>query len=215
MGSSSCVYLQCTPASVSLIVRWPNNVSHVVTLIIDMQVGFFAHDLLARLRPALVANTNALVAAARVAGSTVIWVRTEFSPDLADAPIEVRNNRINLVVSGTPGASFLPELNVIESDEFIVKKRYSAFFGTDLDERLSKLSCRQIIVAGVNTHACVRSTVIDAYQRDFPVLLAKDCIASYDKEHHDITWRYMDGKFGRGMTNSELFENVYARGENA
>jgi nicotinamidase-related amidase len=179
-----------------------------------MQVDYFAHDLLTRLRPALVANTNALVAAARAAGATVIWVRTEFSPDLADASIEVRKNQIHVVVSGTPGASFLPEINVIESDEFIVKKRYSAFFGTDLDERLSRLSCRQIIVAGINTHACVRSTVIDAYQRDFPVLLAKDCIASYDKEHHDISWRYMDGKLGRAMTNSELFKYLDARGEN-
>jgi nicotinamidase-related amidase len=178
-----------------------------------MQVDFFAHDLLARLRPALVANTNALVAAARVAGSTIIWVRQEFAPDLADAPLEVRKNRINVVVSGTPGASFLPELNVIASDEFIVKKRYSAFFGTDLDERLSRLSCRQIVIAGVNTHACVRSTVIDAYQRDFPVLLARDCIASYDQEHHDISWRYMDGKLGRGMTNSELFGYLRAGAE--
>jgi nicotinamidase-related amidase len=188
-------------------------VSHVVILIIDMQVDFFAHDLLTRLRPALVANVNALVAAARVAGSRIIWVRQEFSPDLADAPLEVRKNRIRVVVSGTPGASFLPELNVVESDEFIVKKRYSAFFGTDLDERLSRLSCRQIIVAGVNTHACVRSTVIDAYQRDFPVLLATDCVASYDKEHHDISWRYMDGKLGRGMTNSELFGYLRAHGD--
>jgi nicotinamidase-related amidase len=189
-------------------------VSHVVTLIIDMQVDFFAHDLLTRLRPALVTNTNALVASARVAGSSIVWVRTEYSPDLADAPIEVRKNRISVVVSGTPGASLLPELNAIASDESIVKKRYSAFFRTDLDEILDRHACKTIIVAGVNTHACARSTVIDAYQRDYPVLLAKDCIASYDKEHHDISWRYMDGKLGRGMTNSELFKYLDARGEN-
>ena len=175
-----------------------------------MQVDFFAHENLARLRPTLVASTNALVAAARDAKCPVIWVTQVTSPDLADASLEVRRNCIKVVISGTPGASILPELNVEATDEFVVKKQYSAFFRTDLDERLSKHSCRRIIVAGVNTHACVRTTVVDAYQRDYEVLLAQDCIASYDQEHHDVSWRYMNGKLGRGLTTAQLLDVLHA-----
>jgi nicotinamidase-related amidase len=176
----------------------------IVTLIIDMQVDFFAHELLSRQRAELVARTNTLVAATRDATGSVVWVKQEFSPDLSDATLEVREGKINVVIAGTPGASILPELDVRPSDHVLVKKRYSAFFGTNLDGLLVGLNCTQLIIGGINTHACVRTSVVDAYQRDYAITLASDCIASHDKEHHDVSWRYMDGKFGRGMTNERI-----------
>lgn len=182
-----------------------------VLLIIDMQEDFFAHARLAEQRSLLVANTNALVSLAREASIRVIWVRQEFLPDLSDAPLEVKRQKIEVVVAGTPGAQILPELNRQQSDEHIVKKRYSAFFGTDLDDRLSRLGCTRLIIAGINTHACIRATVVDAYQRDYDVILAKDCIASHDQEHHEISWRYMEGKLGVGMTNSQIEQALNGR----
>jgi nicotinamidase-related amidase len=52
------------------------------------------------------------------------------------------------------GATILPEIGVQPSDSILIKKRYSAFFGTNLDVILDGLGCKRIIVAGVNTHAC-------------------------------------------------------------
>jgi isochorismate hydrolase len=65
---------------------------------------------------------------------------------------------------------------------------------------------------GGGVYARVRATVIDAYQRDYDVFPARDCIASYDREHHDVSWRYMDGKLGRGMTTKELVALLRAPG---
>jgi maleamate amidohydrolase len=175
-----------------------------VALVIDMQADFFGHQRLSLLRPALAGHTNALTAMARDAAIPVVWVRQEFAADLSDASLEVRRGQIQVVISGTPGAELLPELDIDTADHFVLKKRYSAFFGTTLDELLSQLNCDQLIVAGVNTHSCVRTTVVDAYQRDYDVILAKDCIDSLDREHHDVTWRYMDGKLGRGMANEQI-----------
>ncbi len=90
----------------------------------------------------------------------------------------------------------------------MIKKRYSAFFGTDLDERLGKLGVDTLILTGVNTHACIRTTAIDAYQRDLEVIFASECLASYDGEHARISMRYMDGKIGRALTNGEIQERV-------
>ena len=47
-------------------------------------------------------------------------------------------------------------------------------------------------------------TAIDAYQRDFPVVLASECIGSYDQEHHTVTLRYLRGKIAKVMTNGEI-----------
>ena len=177
----------------------------VATIFIDMQVDFFSsHPRLTRNRFALTTNANALAAIARHNGSHVIWVKQVFASDLHDAPIDVKRGGHRIVIEGTDGAELLSEIEVRPTDSMLTKKRYSAFFGTKLDSILDGLACKRIVVAGVNTHACVRSTVIDAYQRDYDVLLAQDCIDSYDEQHHRISMRYMDGKLGIAMTNNEL-----------
>jgi nicotinamidase-related amidase len=176
----------------------------VATLIIDTQVDFFNHERLMRRRAALAKSINELVAASRASHTPVIWVRQEFAPDLSDASLEVRRKNIRIVIAGSPGAATLPELDARASDAVIIKKRYSAFFGTELDGVLARLAPETLVVAGINTHACVRATVIDAYQRDYDVILARDCIDSHDEQHHAVSWRYMDGKIGRGMSNAEI-----------
>jgi nicotinamidase-related amidase len=174
------------------------------TVFIDLQVDFFSHERLRRIRQLLTSNVNALAASARRYGSQVIWVKLIHAADLHDASLEVRNGGHRIVIEGTTGANLLPELNVLDSDSVVVKKRYSAFFRTDLDAILNRIACKTIIVAGINTHACVRATVVDAYQRDYSVWIAKDCVDSYDEEHHAISMKYMDGKLGIAMTNDQL-----------
>jgi nicotinamidase-related amidase len=96
------------------------------------------------------------------------------------------------------------------------KKRYSAFVRTDLDAILARHACDTIIVAGLNRHACVRATIVDAYQRDYAVWIARDCIDSYDEEHHAVSMKYMDGKLGIAMTNGQLdaeLRNSYSRSQ--
>ncbi len=63
-----------------------------------------------------------------------------------------------------------------------------------------------LVVAGINTHACVRTTVIDAYQRDYEVVLATECVASYDEAHHDMTKRYLDEAIAHLLPNREIIK---------
>jgi nicotinamidase-related amidase len=177
----------------------------VATIFIDMQIDFFLpHPRLTRNRLQLATNVNALATIARRNGSHVIWVKQVFATDLHDAPLEVKRGGHRIVIEDTDGAKLLSEIEVGPSDSTLIKKRYSAFFGTNLDSILDGLACKRIVVAGVNTHACVRATVIDAYQRDYDVLLAQDCIDSHDEQHHSISMRYMDGKLGVAMTNNQI-----------
>ncbi len=93
----------------------------------------------------------------------------------------------------------------------MIKKRYSAFYGTDLDQLLARLRPDAIILAGINTHACIRMTAIDAYQRDWPVVLATDCIGSHDQEHHAVSLRYMKDKIASLMTNAQIHTALQPR----
>jgi nicotinamidase-related amidase len=191
----------------------PNMHSEFAVLVIDMLVDFFEGvPELAAQRTRLTTAINQLTSAARSAGQPVIWVRQEFRPDLSDAFLDMRRRRVAVTIVGTNGAMILPELTQASGDHVVVKKRYSAFFGTSLDDLLATLNPRTLIVAGINTHACIRTTVVDAYQRDYDVVLAADAIASYDAEHHAITMKYLDGKLARLASNAEIGERLRARG---
>jgi nicotinamidase-related amidase len=152
----------------------------------------------------LIASTNSLIAMMRRRELPVIWVRQEFQPDLRDAFPEMRAKNIRITIQGTPGCQVVSDLAVEASDAVVVKKRYSAFFGTSLDQVLAGLDPDGLILAGINTHACIRTTAIDAYQRDWDVIVACDCVDSYDREHHDISLRYMNSKIAAVMSNQEI-----------
>jgi nicotinamidase-related amidase len=172
-------------------------------IVIDMLNDFFKNVEVAR-RKELVGAINDLVSLFRSSSAPVIWVRQEFEPDLQDAFPEMKAKGIHITIRGTAGCHIISELVPALSDPVIIKKQYSAFFGTNLDEVLDHLHPESIILAGINTHACIRMTAIDAYQRDWPVILASDCIASYDREHHDVTLKYMKDKIAAVLTNREI-----------
>jgi nicotinamidase-related amidase len=155
-------------------------------------------------RRRLTKSTNELIGIMRETDLPIIWVRQEFEPDLRDAFPEMRSKGIQITIKGTPGCQIAPEFAVGPSDLTIVKKRYSAFHGTNLGEVLARLHPDAIVLAGINTHACIRVAAIDAYQRDWPVIVASDCVDSYDKEHHEISLKYMAEKIASVMTNEQI-----------
>jgi bifunctional isochorismate lyase/aryl carrier protein len=153
---------------------------------------------------ALVGNTNKLVENFKRRRLPVIWVRNEFRPDLSDAFLEMREKNARLAIQDTQGAQLHPDLLWSPSDITVVKKRYSAFFGTNLDELLAECGATELVLCGINTHACIRTAAIDAYQRDFRVFLAEECIDTYDDEHGRISLSYMNGKIARLATVDEI-----------
>ncbi len=176
-------------------------------IVIDMQ-----NDFLERLEDdnsaALIANTNQLIDIFRASNCPVIWVQQLLSPDLSDAPLLMRDRQISVVIEGTSGAEIHSDLSRHDEDTVVTKKRYSAFFGTNLEQFLNELAPQQLTLAGVNTHACVRATAIDAYQRDFRVLLASDCLASHDPEHGRVSMAYMDRNIAVAMTNDQISDEM-------
>ena len=105
----------------------PNN----CLIVIDMQNDFLDRWDADR-REDLISRSNQLIDAFRASECPVIWIRQSFKPDLSDAFLEMRDHQISIVIEGSPGAEIHPNLARHEDDVVLVKKRYSAFFGTDL-----------------------------------------------------------------------------------
>jgi nicotinamidase-related amidase len=173
-------------------------------LFVDLLEDFFAKTPLLERRASIVDAVNDLAGFARAGAHPVIWVRQEYEPDLRDAPLLVKDSGIRVTIKGTPGCRILPEIERKSTDHELVKTRYSAFFGTPLAPLLGSLNCSHIVLGGVNTHACVRATAVDAYQFDYRVIFASDVMASYDEDYHRESMRYLAQSIGIPMTNVEI-----------
>ena len=81
-------------------------------------------------------------------------------------------------IRGTPGSRVIEELSPAPSDLIVHKRRFSAFFKTDLDITLRQWSIDTIVVAGVSTEICVLTTAYDGVCHGFEVIVLEDCCAS-------------------------------------
>lgn len=162
-----------------------------VLVVIDLQQDFLTGEGRRPTEPRLVRRVSRLVRFARAAGIPVLHVRTLYRDDLRDATLHMRDRRLRLCIDGTPGAEFFPSVLPARGEKVITKKRYSAFYGTDLEKHLERLDADLVILAGVNTHACVRQTAVDAYQRDLRVVIPREAVGGPDAAQHRTSLRYL------------------------
>lgn len=85
---------------------------------------------------------------------------------------------------GTRGAEVVDDLKPESTDIILPKRRFSAFYKTDLDQTLRTLGVDTIVAAGMTTEVCVLMTVMDSLCHDFSAIFLEDCTASRSEEFH-------------------------------
>ena len=90
-------------------------------------------------------------------------------------------------IVGTPEHDLAEELRPFEdrAEAVIQKRRYSAFFETDLEQRLKDLGVQEVRIAGVCTDICVMHTTSDLRNRDYPVTVLAEGCETFDAPGHD------------------------------
>lgn len=88
-------------------------------------------------------------------------------------------------IRGTEGTKPLSDLEPESTDIILDKRRFSAFFKTDLDQTLRTLDIDTVAVCGINTHFCVLATAFDAICNDFHTIILEDMSAAFKKEIHE------------------------------
>ncbi len=97
---------------------------------------------------------------------------------------------------GERGAEMVGELTPQEGDFLVYKRRYSAFFGTDLDLTLREMGVTELELAGVCTQICILYTAADARMLNYDVTVRKECVDSFDKEAHEFALNEMEKTLG-------------------
>ena len=168
-----------------------------VVLVVDMLIGFmepgknlYCGDEARQIIP----NIKRLIESEQAAGSSIIFIADTHHPD----DLEFEMFPVHCV-RGTEECEVIPEL----ADYVTVtlqKRRYSAFYETDLEKRLKTLNPEKIILAGVCTDICVMHTTADARNRDYAVEVPTDCVASFDPDAHRHALDHMEKILGAKLT---------------
>lgn len=88
-------------------------------------------------------------------------------------------------IRGTGGDLPLDELEPESTDIILPKRRFSAFYKTDLDQLLRSWGVDTVAVAGITTNVCVLMTALDAVQNDIRAVIVSDACACHKQAIHD------------------------------
>lgn len=130
-----------------------------------------------------------LVDAARASSVPVVFIQEVHKPSGVDFGRELDGDEGPHCVEGEPGT----EMAIVpRPDEYhIRKRRYSAFFATELDLVLRSLKAQTLILVGALTDVCVHYTAVDAHQHDYHFRVVGDCVGGSTLRAHEAALEAM------------------------
>jgi ureidoacrylate peracid hydrolase len=153
----------------------------------------------------LYAPMNQLLDAAHAAHIPVFYTNQWLRPDDS-----LFKKRIPHCLIGTWGAEVVDALHQSPDDITVHKRRYSAFYQTDLDLFLRERKIESVIVTGVVTNICVRSTVHDAYFLGYDVIIPVECVAATSPEAQETTLYDIETHYGTVTNLDEVLGRLQA-----
>ncbi|EED18834.1 isochorismatase family protein [Talaromyces stipitatus ATCC 10500] len=148
--------------------------SKTALLVMDYQAGIISRLSLPENHLQLLANT---IDTARPYAK-IIYVTVAFRPGHPEVSASNATfsaaAKSNSFVSGSPETQIDPVIAPKEGDILIEKKRVSAFTGSGLDLVLKGLGVETLVLAGISTGGVVLSTVCEAADKDFKLVVLKD-----------------------------------------
>jgi nicotinamidase-related amidase len=140
--------------------------------------------------PAVIEHAADAADAARAAGVPVVFVRVAFrkgGPEIADS-----NRRFRAAKERLARGESAPAVQVVEAlaprpdEPVVVKRRVSAFAGSDLDTILRAYRAERLVLAGIATSGVVLSTFTQAADLDYDLVVLSDACADGDPEVHRV-----------------------------
>jgi len=130
-------------------------------------------------------RAKAMVEGCRAQGIPVVWIQEVHKPHLQDIGRELDGSEGPHCVEGWETTEIVEGLGPRPEEFHIPKRRYSAFFGTELDIVLKAYKAESLILIGGFTDICVLYTAIDAHQRDFFINVVTDVVSGSSRQAHD------------------------------
>jgi nicotinamidase-related amidase len=167
----------------------PLDPTRTALLVMDLQNGIVERYPQAA---ALVEREAETIALARAAGATVAYVRVGLTD--AEAAAAPETNRIfasagSRLHADNPATAIVDRLAPEPGDVVVRKRRVGAFSTTDLDTQLRSRGIDTLVLTGIATSGVVLSTLRDAADRDYRIVVVEDLCLDHDPEVHTVLTR--------------------------
>lgn len=174
-------------------------------LVVDMLNDFFKEggEMVLEGGDVLYDPVESLTKAGRQLKMPILWLNQSLSPDDT-----LFKKRVVHCLKGSWGAEIVEDLTVADDDIIVPKRRYSGFFQTDLDLHLRERNVRQVIVTGVVTNICVRSTVNDAFFLGYDVFVPEECVMATSDQLQQSHLYDIDTHYGTVLGLKELLSQM-------
>jgi ureidoacrylate peracid hydrolase len=116
--------------------------------------------------------------------------------------------KVPICVRGTWDAKTIDEIKPADSDHVVIKRRDSAFQDTELRVWLQSERINTLIICGVDTSICVETSLRDAFNIGYDVILISDATASGINKHYETTLERVRDYYGLVMTVERFFRIV-------
>ena len=133
-----------------------------------------------------------LVAAARAAGVPVVFIQEVHKRTLTDFGRELDGAEGIHALEGDESTELAEGLEPGPDEYLIRKRRYSAFFQTELELVLRSYGVDTVLLVGGLTDVCIHYTAMDAHQRDLYVRVIEDCVGGSSHEAHVAALRAIE-----------------------
>jgi nicotinamidase-related amidase len=132
-----------------------------------------------------------IVGAARASGVPVVFVQEVHKRTLADFGRELDGVEGVHCLEGDEATELAEGLEPLPDEYLIRKRRYSAFFATELELVLKSYGARTLVLVGALTDVCVHYTFADAHQHDYHCRVVTDCVGGSSRRAHDASLEAM------------------------
>ena len=146
----------------------------------------------------------------RQRGLPVFFTTVAYSNDDQAAVFRRRLAALNVLQPGSEWVRVHAALAPRTSEAVIEKHWASAFFGTDLQARLTAAGADSLVVCGLTTSGCVRATAVDGLQHDYRVVVPREAVGDRNLEAHEANLFDLDAKYADVVTLDELVELLAA-----
>lgn len=176
-----------------------------VLVLIDLQRDFLS-DITDPHPEMLVYRVEQALAFFRSRSLPIVHLRMEVTLDPDNRMPHWRKENRQDCLRGTAGAQPPTLCDALKEEPVIVKPFFSGFGNPALADHLKQLEASCLILAGLNSHVCVKETALDAYSRGYDVKLLEGAVGTYDPISGELAERYLNERGLPSMTFQELTE---------
>jgi nicotinamidase-related amidase len=160
--------------------------------------------------PEVVATNAELLQLFRERGLPVFFTTVVYHSEQQARVFRNRIEALNVLQPGSHWVEVDPALQPREGETVIEKQWASAFFATDLDARLRSCGADSLVVTGLTTSGCVRATVVDGLQYDYPVVVPREAVGDRNPDAHVANLFDMNAKYADVVSLEELVLMIHS-----